>query len=352
MPDYRTYLLISFVLIVLAAACGEPSQEAPGDSTVQPVVETDDGPESQPAVPLATPTPPTTPTPESQSRRASTSAASCVERYSTETLRNRAFAFDGTVESLETRVDPKLPTEGSQSQELTWATFKVNQWFKGGESPGVEIWVDPHFSEGVWPLEPGDRLLVAGEYRWGQPPQDPIAWGCGFTQQHTPEAAAQWADPLPDVVKLPERDPTASPTPATRSVQADDVREAVFRYLFDHNGCNCPGIVEVLFLSLGTSVGTDRDPTAEFMRRFEGDEPPVRKVSESVWDVAEGVSDRQTGETGIILRVGHVVWMSDTEIQVRGGYYSNGLSAATSLFQVVLQGGWWEVADVNQISES
>ncbi len=88
------------------------------------------------------------------------------------------------------------------------------------------------------------------------------------------------------------------------------------------------------------------------MRRFEGDEPPVRKVSESVWDVAEGVSDRQTGETGIILRVGRVVWMSDTEIQVRGGYYSNGLSAATSLFQVVLQGGWWEVADVNQISES
>ncbi len=147
----------------------------------------------------ATPTPAAdanalTPASESQSRVTSTSAASCVALFSPETLRDRAFAFDGTVESVETRVDPRLPTEGSQSQELPWVTFKVNQWFKGGEPPDVEIWVDPHTPGGVSPLEPGDRLLVAGEYRWGQPPEDPLAWGCGFTQPHTPEAAAQWAD--------------------------------------------------------------------------------------------------------------------------------------------------------------
>ncbi len=125
------------------------------------------------------------------------SAASCVSRFSPETVRERAFAFDGTVKSVEMRVDPKLPIAEGQSPDLAWASFKVNQWFNGGESPEVAIWVDPHTPGGVWPLEPGDRLLAAGEYRWGQPPEDPLAWGCGFTQRYTPEAAAQWADAMP-----------------------------------------------------------------------------------------------------------------------------------------------------------
>ncbi len=168
-----------------------------------------------PAVPppVATPDAVTT-TPESRSRWTSSFAASCVELYSTETLRHRAFAFDGIVESLETRVDPKLPAEGSQSQELPWVTLKVNQWFKGGESPEVAIWVDPHWLEGGWPLEPGDRLLVAGEYRWGQPPEDPFAWGCGFTQPYTPEAAAQWADAMTEPTATPSiQTSTPAPTP-------------------------------------------------------------------------------------------------------------------------------------------
>ena len=148
-----------------------------------------------PAIPPPSATPvAVTATPEPQSRVTLTFIASCVVLFSPATLRDRAFAFDGTVGSMETRVDPRLPTERSQSQELPWVTFKVNQWFKGGKSSGIEIWVDPHSPEGVWPLEPGDRLLVAGEYRWGQPPEDPLAWGCGFTQPYTPEAAAQWAD--------------------------------------------------------------------------------------------------------------------------------------------------------------
>ena len=148
--------------------------------------------------------------------------ASCAFRYSPETVRDRAFAFDGTVESVATRVDPKLPTEGGPSQELAWATFKVNRWFKGGESSEVAIWIDPNSPEGVWPLESGHQLLVAGEYRWGQPPEDPLAWGCGFTQRYTPEAAEQWADAMsaknlmPSIqtsTPVPERPPFVFPEP-------------------------------------------------------------------------------------------------------------------------------------------
>lgn len=130
-------------------------------------------------------------------------AASCVSRYSPENVGERAFAFDGTVESVEMRVDPNLPIEEDQSPNLAWTTFKVNRWFKGGESPKVETWVDPHTPGGVWPLVPGDRILIAGEYRWGQPPENPLAWGCGFTQLYTPEAAAQWADAMIALTAMP-----------------------------------------------------------------------------------------------------------------------------------------------------
>jgi hypothetical protein len=119
-----------------------------------------------------------------------------VARFSPETVRERAFAFDGTVELVEMRVDPKLPVEDGQRPDLAWVAFNVNQWFNGGDSETVEIWVDPRTPGGVWPLEPGDRLLAAGEYRWGQPPEDPLAWGCGFTQPYSPKAAAEWADAM------------------------------------------------------------------------------------------------------------------------------------------------------------
>lgn len=85
---------------------------------------------------------------------------------------------------------------GNHVLTLAWVTFEVNQWFKSGDSPRVEIWVDPHAPGGVWPLEQGDRLLAAGEYRWGEPPEDPLAWGCGCTQPYAPEAAVRWADAM------------------------------------------------------------------------------------------------------------------------------------------------------------
>jgi hypothetical protein len=144
-----------------------------------------------PAIPPSVATVAVPATPGPQSSVTSTSSASCVALFSPETLRDRAFVFDGTVVSLESRIDPRLPEEGSP-----WVTFRVNRWFKGGDTPNVAIWVEPQTPGGVSALEPGDRILVAGEYRWGQPPEDPLAWGCGFTRPHTPEAAADWADAI------------------------------------------------------------------------------------------------------------------------------------------------------------
>ena len=147
----------------------------------------------------------------------------CRPRYSPETVRERAFAFDGTVKSVEMRVDANLPVEEGQAPNVAWTTFNVNQWFKGGESQEVEIWVDPHTPGGVWPVEPGDRLLIAGEYRWRQPPEDPLAWGCGFTQRYTPEAAAQWGDAMLGTTAIPEVQTPVAESPVTATPDPDYV---------------------------------------------------------------------------------------------------------------------------------
>ena len=64
---------------------------------------------------------------------------SAIEQYSAKTLRQRAFAFEGTVVGIETRVDPKLP---DRDQERSWVTFQVHRWFRGGTGDEVSIWFD------------------------------------------------------------------------------------------------------------------------------------------------------------------------------------------------------------------
>ena len=120
-------------------------------------------------------------------------AFSCVQNYSTETLVRRSFAFDGTVLAVEIRPDPHLP-EGED--EVPWVTFEVNRWFRGGSASEVGVWVEvpnTETSAGTISAEPGTRLLVAGEPRWGgEPLEDPIAWPCGFTRRWTTVVVAEW----------------------------------------------------------------------------------------------------------------------------------------------------------------
>lgn len=134
--------------------------------------------------------------PEGEGQPVGPVAASCVEEYSPDTLRNRAFAFDGTVVSIELRRDPQLEPEEGEDPRIPWVTFSVNRWYRGGSGDHVGVWIEAlniETSGGTIAAEPGSRLLVAGEPRWGGDPlDDAIAWGCGFTQPYTPEVAAEW----------------------------------------------------------------------------------------------------------------------------------------------------------------
>ena len=113
---------------------------------------------------------------------------SAIEQYSARALRQRAFAFDGTVVGIETRVDSKHP---DGDQERSWVTFQVHRWFRGGTADEVPIWFDGRREFG---LDPGVRLLVSGQPRWGGAPLDnPIAWPGAFTRPWDKGTADEWA---------------------------------------------------------------------------------------------------------------------------------------------------------------
>ena len=100
--------------------------------------------------------------------------ASCVERYSPETLAKRSFAFDGTVTAF----------SGDE------VTFKIGRRFKGAEADSITLTATGMTgtaitSAGGPNLAVGERYLVAGE--------DAFAWACGFTQPYDATVAAQWA---------------------------------------------------------------------------------------------------------------------------------------------------------------
>ena len=133
----------------------------------------------------------------------SATSGSCVEVYSVETLKNRSFAFDGTITAVEPRPDTAMGGYGEgEGPTMPWATFKVNRWYKGGSGGEAGVWLRgaqiggtdaPVTSGRSITAEVGTRLLVAGEpIGVGDAPEEWIAWLCGFTQPYTPEAAAAW----------------------------------------------------------------------------------------------------------------------------------------------------------------
>jgi len=120
-------------------------------------------------------------------------AASCVEEYSPENLVARDFAFDGTVEAVG---EADVSGAEGDSDGSVPVTFTVAEWFAGGEGDRVTVDMPAPgmvSSDGGITYEVGSRLLVSGEPRFGgEPLDDAVAWGCGFTRAYDDATAAEW----------------------------------------------------------------------------------------------------------------------------------------------------------------
>jgi hypothetical protein len=116
--------------------------------------------------------------------------AGCFDTYTpASAMANAAFAFDGTVKSVENvGSSTDLP-----SGDLMAVRFTVNAWYVGAGDTNdvvVALGTSEQIDQAAG-YEPGTRLLVSGDPLPSGSPEY-IAWGCGFTRYYDAETASQW----------------------------------------------------------------------------------------------------------------------------------------------------------------
>jgi len=138
-------------------------------------------------------------------------------------------------------------------------------------------------------------------------------------------------------------------TDAAHLSQEDDIREAIFRYQFEHNASSQQKDAHDYFLSIGEH---ESDPSDEFMKRFAGHRPPVRKASACRITALGSVINKRTGKSGLLFRVGNITWLSEAAATAYGGYSEGNTSASANTYTVTKENGRWKVIkdEINAIS--
>lgn len=126
-----------------------------------------------------------------------------------------------------------------------------------------------------------------------------------------------------------------------RKSQEDDIREAVFRYLFDHNLSGQQSRAHAYCLAI--MVGDKKiDPSDRFMERFAHNKPPVRKASACHW--TEIQVENRKGRPALIFFESEIDWVSDVEVTVSAGYEEANVSSSTCPYVFRKENGAWKVA--------
>jgi hypothetical protein len=126
----------------------------------------------------------------------------------------------------------------------------------------------------------------------------------------------------------------------SRSVEQDRVAEALIRHLLqEHQG------LRVYFLSRDGA-----DPSDDFMRRFQGERPVIKKRSLSVRGKYRSILDKESGAIAAIVSVGSVKWISDSEVEVGGGFYDG--EVIEYRYRMVRSNVGWSVSSKEFVMES
>lgn len=125
---------------------------------------------------------------------------SCAVTPEGANLRKQAFAFDGTVLTME---EPAPGHSLGVRQNFSLVTFKVNHWYKAGSAAQIQVLMPgpedprPPYGQPEYGLafKVGSRLLVSGQVLDGVPADLVNREGsaCGFSRFYGDAVAREWA---------------------------------------------------------------------------------------------------------------------------------------------------------------
>jgi hypothetical protein len=134
------------------------------------------------------------------------------------------------------------------------------------------------------------------------------------------------------------------PIPFGISGQEGNICEAVFRWQFSHIPSEQQERARVYFLQIGGSSIVS-DPSDGFIDRFADNKRPVRPVSACNPWMGPHAVDKNSGERGLIFRVTHFIWKTDSEVDVKGGSYEAASSASGNTYSLRKDNGSWKVTN-------
>ena len=119
-----------------------------------------------------------------------------------------------------------------------------------------------------------------------------------------------------------------------------DLFETFFRYKFENNHSAQQQNAESYFLEI-----EGEDPSPEFLTRFKGHSPPVKKGSEFVMGGIVMGREAPTEGNGLLFRIDSYRWVGLFRncVKISGGYSEGDLSASWASYIWIRRKGKWEL---------
>ena len=120
-----------------------------------------------------------------------------------------------------------------------------------------------------------------------------------------------------------------------------DLFEVFFRYKFENNASGQQQDAEAYFLEI-----EGEDPPPEFLARFKGHSPPVKKGSEFVMESSFVIDGEASMEgNGLLFRIDSYRWVGlfGNCVKISGGYSEGELSASWASYIWIRRKGKWEL---------
>lgn len=140
---------------------------------------------------------------------------------------------------------------------------------------------------------------------------------------------------LPASVNQPTSGLMSAADTQSRAEDEDNIAEVVFRYQM--NDCFPGRQRQVYFLRRAKD-----DPSDRFMKRFEGDTPPVKKFSQST-KLSDGLADKDSRQPGILLGVAKIEWDDAAKVTVIGSCFADTENVMEYVYEVIREGKQWVV---------